>query len=116
MMNPRIQTDTRILKSDYALIQREATKRNITVSFLLTLILKYGLKHFAVKTGTKTVTRQSMKILCHKGADLKRVCFTLPESIKYQLKENAKLSGYNYSLSIHLLIVDVIKSGNLQNV
>lgn len=116
MKNPRLKSDTRILKTDYNTIEKQAEQRNITVSFLLTLILKFSLKKNFREQPEKTCTLLSMKILQYRGKDLKRVCFTLPESVRYQVRRYGKQVGYNFSLATHTLIRDVLTSGDLPNV
>ena len=96
-------------------IETEAKKRDITVSFMVSLILKDALKYQEIGTSVST-RRLTLKVLNIPGKDMRRLCFRSPESLIKKVNAFAKYSGYDLSLAVYALIEDTIVIRGLENV
>ena len=99
----------------YLKVETEAKRRDITVSFMVSLILRDALKYQSIGTSVSS-RRLTLKILNIPGRDMRRLCFRSPESLMKKVNRFAAYSGYDLSLAVYALIEDTITIRGLENV
>lgn len=117
MKNYRKQSGIRLSENQYSIVKNEADQRNITVSFLLTLMIKHALKRNPIDRESEAPEKRcTLKSLNTSSLKMRRVCFKLPETNKNMVDRWSRCFGYSYALGCYLLINDVLKTGDLSNV